>query len=944
MAGYRDTLNLPQTDFPMKGDLPRREPERVGWWRERGLYRKLREARRGRPVALLHDGPPYSNGHLHMGTAANKIWKDAVVRSASLLGFDSPYVPGWDNHGMPIETEVTKELRKEGGTPDRLALRPRCREFAARWVAIQREEFERLGVWGEWEHPYLTMDKGFEAEILETFAVLAGRGYIQRGLRSIHWCPTDRTALAEAEIEYQDDPSPSIVVAFPLKQDPQGVLAGLPASALGPVRALAWTTTPWTLPANRGLMVDPEAEYTVVAVGERRYLLAAPRLAPVSEAAGWSGTETGRRLKGRDLIGLVFEGPWGNDSPIVDGTPFVSMGDGTGIVHTAPGHGKEDFAVGQRAGLEVACPVDEAGRFTAGAEPFVGRSVIEPELNREIIARLRDQDRLVAEGTLTHAYPHCWRCRKPVIFRATQQWFMIIDHDGHRDHALAAIERDVRWEPPSSQNRIRDAVRLRPDWCLSRQRSWGVGIPALYCEACGEAELDPRVMATAAALTREQGSDAWYQLPVERFLPPQATCRHCGQAGPFRKETDILDVWFDSGSTHRAIQVTHPTLREAWSRALAEDGRVLYFEGPDQHRGWFNSSLMVGIGASGRAPYTDVLTHGWVLDATGRAMHKSLGNVMAPGEVVARSGADIVRWWAMAADWRSDVRVGDEILQRVADAYRKVRNTFRFLLGNLSDFSLADAVREDELTRVDLAFLDHFRATMLRVEQAYRRFEFHRVADDILKICVEDLSAVYLDVAKDRLYVLAASDPGRRSVQTVLWRVLHDLAIAASPILAFTSEEIWQSHNGLCAESESVHLALWPPDLGKDYLDEVEWEMLLRLRSVVNGAIEPIRAGKEVATTTQVEVAIEPRADVDAHMRLYLAELEDFLLVAKVTVLESTFGATADPSSPQEEYRVSVRKTDNPKCERCWTYREARLNDSGLCSRCVAAMSTTTRS
>jgi isoleucyl-tRNA synthetase len=632
MAGYRDTLNLPRTEFPMKGDLPRREPERITWWGERDLYSKLRAARRGRPVLLLHDGPPYSNGHLHMGTAANKVWKDAVVRSASLLGHDSPYLPGWDNHGMPIETEVSQEFRKRGEHPDRLALRPRCREYAAKWVAIQREEFERLGVWGEWDHPYLTMHTAFEAEILETFATLAGRGYIQRGLRSIHWCPTDRTALAEAEIEYQDDPSPSIYVAFPLKRDPNGVLAG---GTMGVPQAVAWTTTPWTLPANRGLMVDPDAEYVEAKIGDRLFLIAKDRVEPLRETLGHA--TVGRRWKGRDLLGLVFEGPWGNDSPIVDGTPFVSMEDGTGLVHTAPGHGKEDFVVGQRNGLEVACPVDEAGRFTAEAEPFAGRSVIDAELNREIVARLREQGRLVAEGTLTHAYPHCWRCRKPVIFRATKQWFMMIDHDRHRDRALEAIESQVRWEPPSSRNRIRDAVRLRPDWCLSRQRSWGVGIPAIYCEACGEADLDPRVMATAASLTREQGSDAWYQLPVERFLPQGYACRHCRQAGPFRKETDILDVWFDSGSTHRAVQVTHPGLHASWARAVAEGGRIVYFEGPDQHRGWFNSSLMVGIGAGNRAPYTDVLTHGWVLDATGRAMHKSLGNVMAPEKVIAQS-------------------------------------------------------------------------------------------------------------------------------------------------------------------------------------------------------------------------------------------------------------------------------------------------------------------
>ncbi|MEK7329446.1 MAG: isoleucine--tRNA ligase [Candidatus Eisenbacteria bacterium] len=937
MAGYRDTLNLPRTDFPMKADLPRREPDRIAWWRERDLYRKLRAARRGRPVFLLHDGPPYSNGHIHMGTASNKVWKDAVVRSASLLGFDSPYVPGWDNHGMPIETHVNQEFRKRGETPDCLALRRRCREYAAEWVAIQRAEFERLGIWGEWERPYLTMDAAFEAEILETFATLAAGGSIQRGLRSIHWCPTDRTALAEAEIEYQDDPSPSIFVAFPLRRDPNRALDRR-AKALRdfPLNGLAWTTTPWTLPANRGLMVDPEAEYVEVRPGKQCYVVATSRLPALRSALGWGWLEEGARWKGRDLLGLVFEGPWGNDSPIVDGTPFVSMEDGTGLVHTAPGHGKEDFTVGQRAGLEVACPVDEAGRFTAGAEPFVGRSVIDHELNREIIDRLRQHGRLVDEKELTHAYPHCWRCHRPVIFRATKQWFMMIDHRGHRERALEAIERQVRWEPPSSQNRIRDAVRLRPDWCLSRQRSWGVGIPAVYCEACGEADLDPRVMSNAAALARAQGSDAWYELPVERFLPQGFACRHCGKAGPFRKETDILDVWFDSGSTHRAIQITHPGLRETWTRALAEGGRLVYFEGPDQHRGWFNSSLMVGIGAGGRAPYTDVLTHGWVLDAEGRAMHKSLGNVIAPEKVIAQYGADIVRWWALATDWRSDVRVGDEILQRVADAYRKVRNTFRFLLGNLSDFSPADALPAERLTAVDRVFAGHLAARLERLRDDYRQFLFHRVADGLLDLCTVDLSAVFLDLAKDRLYTLAPGDPARRSAQTVLWQALHDFAIAASPLLAFTAEEVWQHHPGLTAEAESVHLARWPEGAAPAGAEE-EWESLLAVRDLVNAAIEPLRAAKQLNTTAEADVTVTaPQGWID-RLAPYRDELPAFLLVA---------GLTLQPGRDGQDPQVAVKRTRFARCERCWTYRADVVADgvhAGRCGRCVGVLSATGR-
>ncbi len=959
MAGYRDTLNLPRTEFPMKAGLLEREPERLAWWKERGLYRRLREARAGRPVWLLHDGPPYSNGHLHMGTAANKIWKDAAVRQATLMGWDAPYVPGWDNHGMPIETRVAAEFREKGVQPDRLALRRRCREYAAHWVDVQRGEFERLGVWGEWDAPYLTMDTAFEAAILESFARLAARGFIQRGLRSIHWCPTDKTALAEAEIEYQDDPSPSIFVPFPLRSGPD---------ALRGVAAVAWTTTPWTLPANVGLMVDPDAEYGVVAAAGGRWLIATARLEAVAAAVGWGDARVESRLRGRDVVGAVFENPWGRDSRVVDGMPFVSMEDGTGLVHTAPGHGKEDFLVGQREGLEVLCPVDEAGRFTAGTEPFVGRSVL--EVNDDIVAWLKEKGRLLGASSFTHSYPHCWRCHRPVIFRATDQWFMIIDHapaplagDGpalsHRERALAAIE-TVRWDPASSQNRIRESVRGRPDWCLSRQRSWGVGIPAVYCEACGLPILDAGVMRRAVEMTRAHGSDAWYERPVAEFLPDGFACPGCGSAGPFRRESDILDVWFDSGSTHRAIRVTHPALDASWRRAETEGGRVVFFEGPDQHRGWFNSSLMVGVGATDRAPYTDVGTHGWVLDGEGRAMHKHIGNVVWPQDVVHLYGAEIVRWWALATDWRSDVRVGDrtlrqrelkkagvpaddpawkersgdEMLERCADAYRKVRNTFRFLLGNLGDFDPArDTLPDERLTRVDLAFRDALDARLARVRAAWESLEFHRALDLLLGFCTVDLSAVFMDVAKDRLYTLAADDPARRSAQTVLWRALHDLAIAASPALVFTAEEVWQHHPALLAEAESVHLATWPerPAAEPDPATDDEWEFLHGVRDAVNAAMEPLRATKTLASPAAAEVTVTAPAATVARLRPYEAELAAFLIVARAELAEG----------PGEEIGVAVRTTALAKCERCWTHRDDVAADgarTGLCGRCVEVL------
>lgn len=944
MAGYRDTLNLPRTEFPMKADLLKREPERLAWWKERDLYRELRAARAGAPVWLLHDGPPYSNGHLHMGTAANKIWKDAAVRQASLMGWDAPYLPGWDNHGMPIETQVAKEFREKKLQPDRIALRRRCREYAAEWVGVQRSEFERLGVWGEWEAPYLTMDTGFEAAILDSFAVLAGRGFIQRGLRSIHWCPTDRTALAEAEIEYQDDPSPSIYVPFPLRSDPAGVFAAWPG-----VAAIAWTTTPWTLPANVGLMVDPDADYAVVRAAERHWLLAAARLEAVAKAVGWTDARIEARVRGRDLVGCIFEGPWGRDSRVVNGMPFVNLEDGTGLVHTAPGHGKEDFAVGQREGLEIACPVDEAGRFLAGAEPFVGRSVL--EVNADIIVWLKEKGRMLGASTFVHAYPHCWRCRQPVIFRATDQWFMIIDHvpaplaadttgstASHRDRTLALIEA-VRWDPPSSQNRIRESVRGRPDWCLSRQRSWGVGIPAVYCEACGEAILDAGVMRRAVELTRAHGSDAWYERAIEEFLPPGFACTACGATGTFRRESDILDVWFDSGSTHRAVRSTHPALDAAWRRALDGTGRVIYFEGPDQHRGWFNSSLMVSAGASDHAPYTDVCTHGWVLDGAGRAMHKSLGNVILPNDVVKKHGAEIVRWWALSTDWRSDVRVSDEILDRTADAYRKVRNTFRFLLGNLGDFDPSQAVPRERLTAVDRAFGDALAARLARIREAWETLQFHRALDLLLGLCTVDLSAVFLDVSKDRLYTLAPDDPKRRSAQTVLWQALHDLVIAVSPALAFTAEEVWQHHPALLAECGSVHLARWPR---RDAAGDEEWEFLHGVRDAVNAALEPLRAAKTLASPAAAEVMLTGPPAVIARLRGYGDELAAFLIVARADLVEApASGSAAGGEGTGTAIEVAVRQTALVKCERCWMHREDIAPEgerAGLCARCVTAL------
>ena len=919
--GYRDTLNMPETPFPMKAELSKREPDRLAAWTQADAYAALRAARKGRPVWLLHDGPPYSNNHIHMGTAANKIWKDAAVRQASLQGLDAPYVPGWDNHGMPIEMQVGKEFAEKKVRPSRLELRKACRVYANKWIDIQRDEFIRLGGWGDWFRPYLTMAPEFEAEILETLSRLNDRGFIQRGKRAIHWCPTDRTALAMAEIEYADIPSPSILVRFPLRADAAaGALARWPEAS-----AVAWTTTPWTLPANLGLMVDPKAGYAVARVDGHVVVVAEARLGPLAERVG-KPFEKLATIPGAELVGAIFAGPFGNDSRVVDGTPYVSMDDGTGIVHTAPGHGTEDFQVGARSGLGVYCPVDEAGKLTAEVPHFAGRSVL--DVNDDIIRWLGEQGVLLHATSFVHSYPHCWRCRKPVIFRATDQWFMIIDHDGHRDRCVAEVEKAVAWDPDNSRNRIREAVKNRPDWCLSRQRSWGVGIPAIYCEGCGTPTLDKRVMAKAAEVVRASDSDAWYERPVEDFLPPGFACPQCRSTGPFRKEEDVLDVWFDSGSTHRAIQVQHPELKAAWEGARDRSAQVLYFEGPDQHRGWFNSSLMVGVGVEDRAPFTQVATHGWVLDGKGHAMHKSLGNVVSPLTLIEKYGADVVRWWALATDWRGDVRVGDEILQRVADAYRKVRNTLRFLLGNLSDFTPAHVVPTARLLRTDAAFAAHLTVKLARIRSEWSALQFHRALDQVVDLCTVDLSAVYLDMAKDRLYTLAPDDPLRRSAQTVLWQALHDLTIAVSPALVFTAEEAWQTHPGLTAEHASVHAAEWPKREEAGRTSD-EWMFLRQVRETVNAAIEPLRAAKTLATTAEAEVTLSAPKAWTERLRTYGDELPALLIVAGVELVTAADGA---------EPTVAVHRTELAKCDRCWMYRGDVGAESHLCGRCTGAM------
>jgi isoleucyl-tRNA synthetase len=923
----KQTVNLPKTAFSMKANLPHTEPKLLERWEKEQLYHKIRAARAGRPRYVLHDGPPYANGPIHLGTAFNKILKDFIVKSKTMAGFDSPYVPGWDCHGLPIEIKVDNDLGARKAHMPAIEIRRACRKYAEKFIDLQRLGFKRLGVLGHWEDPYLTMSAHYQAVIAGAFVDFLERGYVYKGLKPVHWCIKDRTALAEAEVEYENHTSPSIWVRFRLVSDAAKIHPDLAGRE---VYGLIWTTTPWTIPANVAICFNPKYEYAAVDVAGAVYIVASELVKVTAEKCGWGDYRIVATFPGTVLERAVFRHPFLERDSLGLLADHVTLEQGTGAVHTAPGHGQEDYASGRQYGIEVYCPVDAAGRFfhASGAagrlpEELIGKTVW--EANPLVLEILQARGALLAQERLEHSYPHCWRCHKPVIFRATEQWFIGMERNDFRQRALEAI-RNVRWMPAWGEERISNMIAARPDWCISRQRVWGVPIIVFYCEKCREPLTDRKILDAIVALFREHTADIWYERTAAELLPPDTKCPKCGGA-EFSKETDILDVWFDSGSSHLAV------LNQRFGLEWPSD---LYLEGGDQYRGWFHSSLLVGTGLKGASPYRACALNGWVLDGDGRAMHKSLGNAIDPEEVIKHHGAEILRLWAASVEFNEDVRMSETILTRLVDAYRKLRNTFRYLLGNLSDFDpRRDAVPASELSEIDQWILLRAEDLVARCRAWYANFEFHKVHHAVYAFTTVDLSAVYFDVLKDRLYTSATRSKARRGAQTALYRLLDALVRLVAPYLSFTAEEVW----GHMRRPESVHMALFPePAELTAGLDEAarkragNWDRLMEVRGSVLKSLETARNEKLIGAPLEARVRLSANGDLYPLLEQYARELPGLFIVSQVEV---------DRAREAGDVNVTVERAAGEKCERCWKYTTDVGSDPRfptICKPCADAV------
>ena len=951
---YKATLNLPRTEFPMKANLPQKEPERLAWWEQERVYDRIQEARNGCPRYILHDGPPYANGHIHIGHGLNKILKDIIIKSKTMAGFQAPYIPGWDCHGLPIEHQVTKLLGAKKKDLSAVELRKLCREYAEKFVEIQRDEFRRLGVFGDWEHPYLTMDTAYEAAIIREFGKFVEKGRVYKGLKPVLWCTVDQTALAEAEVEYEDRVSPSVYVKFPFVNSSE-ILASSKFLNLSPVESLKavsvviWTTTPWTLPANQAVCLHPEFDYAVLQAGEEAFIVAFGLEDAFAKACKIEKFEILGKKKGKDFEGWTCHPPFAKkEVPILNGD-FVTLEQGTGCVHVAPGHGMDDYLLvlkynkppyveilPDRKPLDILVPVNNTGRFTDEFPEFEGQPVL--EANPGIVEVLKTKGLLVGEKKLEHSYPHCWRCKQPVIFRATHQWFVSMEEGDLRQKALKEIDK-VQWIPERGRDRIYGMILNRPDWCLSRQRMWGTPIPVFSCEGCATPLADHNVIEHISVQMQNGGADIWFSRSAAELLPAGTTCPQCGH-GSFNKERDILDVWFESGVSHAAVLRPQG---EGWYPA------DLYLEGSDQHRGWFHSSLLTSVTTDEQAPYRAVLTHGFVLDGEGKKMSKSAGNVVTPQEIIKESGAEILRLWVASQDYQEDLRISKDILKQLTDAYRKVRNTCRFLLSNLYDFDPAvHVVSHADLPELDQWALWRLGQLINNVKKGYAEFQFRQVVHELDYFCSTDMSATYLDILKDRLYTFPANSPLRRGSQTVLFEVVTALAKLMAPILSFTAEEIWQvlpdtKQKG--SELLSVHLAEFPtsPTVFRNSELHSTWNYLFQVRRVVQAALEKTRRDKVIGSSLEAKVVLQATEPKSALLKQYLDDLPALFIVSFVEVetIAKIDEKDHELSHVSLGLVIDVVKAEGAKCDRCWNIRNdvgAAAEHPTLCRRCVEAV------
>jgi isoleucyl-tRNA synthetase len=924
---FKDTLNLPKTSFPMKANLPVKELEILNEWDNNDIYGKIRESSLNKEKYILHDGPPYANGHIHIGHALNKILKDIIVKSKQMSGYDSPYVPGWDCHGLPIEIEVEKKLGEKKKTLTRDQIRKICKEYAANFIDIQKVEFKRLGVFGEWDNPYLTMNYSYEAKIVEELGKFLLNGSVYKGKKPIYWCSSCKTALAEAEVEYNDKTSPSIYVKFPAKEDISSVL---PKLAGKDVKIVIWTTTPWTIPSNLAISLHPDFIYSAVEHNGETLIMAKELVSSVMETAGITDYEIVTEFSANTLDKFKFKHPLYDRDSIVLLGEHVTLEAGTGCVHTAPGHGQDDYEVGLKHGLDIYAPVDDNGHFIDEVEFFAGKYVF--SANKDVIAKLIEMEALLKEESISHSYPHCWRCKKPIIFRSTEQWFISMENNDLRKKALECIREQVKWIPKWGRERIYNMIESRPDWCISRQRAWGVPITVFHCKKCGETNADKEIMDNLKRLFSENGVDIWFTLPPSELLPAGKKCSKCG-ADDFKKEMDILDVWFDSGVSYAAV---------CEERDYLKDKPDLYLEGSDQHRGWFHSSLLASVGTRGRAPYDSVLTHGFVVDKDGKKMSKSTGNVISPDEIIKKNGAELLRLWVAAEDYTDDVKISSEILSRLCEAYRRIRNTCRFILGNLNEFNpKEDIVKRDEMHILDKWVLTKLNKLVERVLKAYDDFEFHLVYHSIHNFCAVELSSFYLDILKDRLYTSPPKSMLRRSAQSAMYEIVKTLMAISAPVLSFTAEEVWKYIPTDGAKKQSVHLELFPKTVSYEGDEELLniFDKLIAIREEVLKKLEESRRDKVIGHSLNAAVSIYAKGDTKDTLEHFKAELSNIFIVSKVELLTQESGALKDTEI--EDLKIEVKKAAGEKCERCWIYSESVGTDSEhetICKRCSTVL------